>query len=135
MWGQKWVETEPSLENLDPELLMWDMRRNLDTTPVPDRRVVIEFIYPELPAAQRKWWLIVEPDRTVDLCHIDPGFDVDLYATVDLRTMTEIWMGLRSVADAVDRDALLLVGSSDLIRSMQSWLGLSPFAQQEKLAS
>lgn len=134
MWGQKWVETEPSLENLDPELLMWDMRRNLDTRPVPDRRVVIEFIYPELPQAQRKWWLIVEPDRTVDLCHIDPGFDVDLYATVDLRTMTEIWMGLRSVADAVEREALLLVGPSELINSMQAWLGLSPFARQEKLA-
>lgn len=134
MWGQKWVETEPSLENLDPELLMWDMRRNLDTTPVPNRRVVIEFIYPELPVSQRKWWLIVEPDRTVDLCHLDPGFDVDLYATADLRTMTEIWMGLGSVADAVDRDALLLVGSSELIRSMQTWLGLSPFAQQKKLA-
>jgi len=135
IWGQKWVETEPSLENLDPELLMWDMRRNLDTDPVPDRRVVIEFIYPELPEAQRKWWLIVETDRTVDLCHIDPGFDVDLYATVDLRTMTQIWMGLRSVSDAVDREALVLVGSQDLIRSMQSWLGLSPFARQEKLAS
>lgn len=135
MWGQKWVETEPSLDNLDPELLMWDMRRNLDTTPVPRRRVVIEFIYPELPESQRKWWLIVEPDRTVDLCHIDPGFDVDLYATVDLRTMTEIWMGLRSVADAVNRETLLLVGSPDLKRSMQTWLGLSPFAQQEKLAS
>lgn len=134
MWGQKWVETEPSLDNLDPELLMWDMRRNLDTDPVPDRRVVIEFVYPELPPAQRKWWLIVEPDRTVDLCHIDPGFDVDLFATVDLRTMTEIWMGLRSVADAVEKEALLLVGSSDLTRSMQTWLGLSPFARQEKLA-
>jgi DNA-binding HxlR family transcriptional regulator len=134
-WGQKWVETEPTLENLDPELLMWDMRRNLDTDPVPERRVVIAFIYPELPAAQRRWWLIVEPDRTVDLCHIDPGFDVDLYATVDLRTMTEIWMGLRSVADAVDREALLLVGPNDLTRSMQTWLGLSPFARQRKLAS
>jgi len=28
----------------------------------------------------------------------------------------------------------VLVGSSGLIRSMQSWLGLSPFARQEKLA-
>ncbi|KZY30339.1 HxlR family transcriptional regulator, partial [Roseovarius sp. HI0049] len=107
MWGQKWVETEPSLDNLDVELLMWDMRRNLDTEPVPEARTVIEFIYPELPEAERKWWLIVEPDRSVDLCHIDPGFDVDLYVTVDLRTMTEIWMGLRSVADAVERDRLL----------------------------
>ncbi len=135
MWGQKWVETEPSLENLDPELLMWDMRRNLDTDPVPDRRVVIEFIYPELPVAQRGWWLIVEPDRSVDLCHIDPGFDVDLFATVDLRTMTEIWIGLRSVADAIDKEDLLLVGSRDLIRSMHLWLGLSPFAGQKKLAN
>ncbi|MRU13833.1 helix-turn-helix transcriptional regulator [Roseovarius sp. A21] len=133
MWGQKWVETEPSLDNLDPELLMWDMRRNLNTDPVPRRRTVIEFIYPELPASQRKWWLIVEPDRTVDLCHIDPGFDVDLYATVDLRTMTEIWMGLRSVANAMDHEALVLVGPRPLIDTMQSWLGLSPFAAQEKL--
>ncbi len=112
---------------------MWDMRRNLDTDPVPDRRVVIAFVYPELPKAQRRWWLIVEPDRSVDLCNIDPGFDVDLYATVDLRTMTEIWMGLRSVSDAVDREALLLVGAPELRRSMHSWLGLSPFARQPKL--
>ncbi|MEQ8293071.1 MAG: helix-turn-helix domain-containing protein [Roseovarius sp.] len=134
MWGQKWVETEPSLDNLDVELLMWDMRRNLNTEPVPQQRTVIEFIYPELDEAERKWWLIVEPDRSVDLCHVDPGFDVDLYVTVDLRTMTEIWMGLRSVDNAVERDRLLAVGPPGLVRSMQAWLGLSPFARQEKLA-
>lgn len=135
MWGQKWVESEPSLENLDPELLMWDMRRNLDTRPVPTSRIVIAFVYPELPEAQRNWWLIVEPDRTVDLCHIDPGFDVDLYATVDLRTMTEVWMGLRTVRDAIERGSLVLVGDREVADCMQSWLGLSPFARQEKLAS
>ena len=48
MWGQRWVETEPSLANLDPEVLMWDMRRNLRTEPVPSGHTVIEFIYPEL---------------------------------------------------------------------------------------
>lgn len=135
MWGQKWVESEPSLENLDPELLMWDMRRNLDTTPVPKVRTVIEFMYPELPAAQRNWWLIVEPDRTVDLCHIDPGFDVDLYVATDLRTMTEIWMGLKTVAWAVDHEKLTLIGLADLANDMQTWLGLSPFARQEKLVA
>ncbi|MGC3875332.1 winged helix-turn-helix transcriptional regulator [Halomonas sp. GXIMD04776] len=135
IWGQKWVETEPSLENLDPELLMWDMRRNLDTDPVPVGRTVIEFIYPELPASQRKWWLIVEPDRSVDLCHIDPGFDVDLYVCVDLRTMTEIWMGLKSVARAVGDGKLTIIGRSDLADAMQTWLGLSPFAKVRKLAT
>lgn len=133
MWGQRWVETEPSLDNLDVELLMWDMRRNLNTDPVPPERTVIEFIYPDLPQSQRRWWLIVEKNRAVDLCHVDPGLDVDLYATGDLRTMTEIWMGLRTVQNAVDQDALRLVGPSVLIESMQAWLGLSPFAVQKKM--
>jgi DNA-binding HxlR family transcriptional regulator len=133
MWGQRWVETEPSLQNLDVELLMWDMRRNLNTDPVPPERTVIEFVYSDLPQSQRKWWLIVERDRAVDLCHVDPGLDVDLYATVDLRTMTEIWMGLRTVQNSVERNTLVLVGPSVLIDNMQAWLGLSPFAVQKKL--
>lgn len=54
IWGQRWVQSEPSLRNLDPGLLMWDMRRNLDPTPMPDRRCVIQFLYPELPAAKRR---------------------------------------------------------------------------------
>ena len=28
-WGQKWVEAQALAQNLDPSLLMWDMRRNL----------------------------------------------------------------------------------------------------------
>jgi DNA-binding HxlR family transcriptional regulator len=32
VWGQRWVESELSLQHLDAPLLMWDMRRNLDRT-------------------------------------------------------------------------------------------------------
>jgi DNA-binding HxlR family transcriptional regulator len=31
-WGQRWVDAELSLKHLDIQLLMWDMRRNLDPT-------------------------------------------------------------------------------------------------------
>ena len=134
-WGQHWVEAQLSLENLDPGLLMWDMRRNLDPTPMPDRRSVIHFIYPEQPPARRYWWLVVEPDGDVDLCSVDPGFDVDLYATVDLRTMTAIWMGLTNVADSMAKGKLTLTGDRGLARDMQAWLGLSPFATEKKLVS
>jgi DNA-binding HxlR family transcriptional regulator len=37
-WGQRWVEAQSSLKNLDPSLLMWDMRRNLNPTPLPPKR-------------------------------------------------------------------------------------------------
>ncbi|WP_028346489.1 winged helix-turn-helix transcriptional regulator [Bradyrhizobium murdochi] len=129
-WGQKWVESQPSLNNLDPSLLMWDMRRNLNPSPLPKRRTVIQFQYPELPASKRDWWLVVEPDGDVDLCWSHPGFEVDLYVTTDLRTMTAIWMGLTTVAK--ERERIDLDGNNGIARTMQTWLGLSPFAAERK---
>lgn len=135
IWGQRWVDAELSLQHLDVQLLMWDIRRNLDTTPMPARRNIVQFLYPELVPTQRSWWLIVDPAASVDLCSINPGFDVDLYVSVDLRTMTAIWMGLDTVRAAVASQRMLLTGNGQLASAMQTWLGLSPFAKQQKLAS
>jgi DNA-binding HxlR family transcriptional regulator len=134
-WGQRWVETELSLQNLDVSLLMWDMRRHLDATPMPERRSVVEFIYPELPGARRKWWLLIGQETGVDLCSVDPGFDVNLYVVTDLRTMTAIWMGLDTVRAARSERRMTLTGDRLLAANMQTWLGLSPFAKEMKMAS
>ncbi|HWT29449.1 MAG TPA: helix-turn-helix domain-containing protein [Propylenella sp.] len=134
LWGQRWVEANPSLQNLDADLLMWDMRRNLDPAPMPRRRVVIEFQYPEQPAKHRHYWLVLAPGAEVDLCSVDPGFDVDLYVTTDLRTMTSIWMGLTAIRDALAANALMLTGDRQLAADIQKWLRLSPFAAEKKLA-
>src|SRR5438477_4704086 len=81
IWGQRRIEASLSLAHLDVDLLMWDMRRSLNTTPMPTRRSVIEFVYTDLPAKQRRFWLVVDPESGVDLCKIDPGFEVDLYTS------------------------------------------------------
>ena len=130
LWGQRWIEARLSLKNLDPSLLMWDMRRNLNPTPLPDGRTVIQFMYRGLPSNARAWWLVVEPPGEVDLCSTDPGFDVDLYVSTDLRTMTAIWMGLTTVAK--ESDKIALTGNRDIADKMQAWLGLSPFAAEPK---
>ena len=135
VWGQRWVETRMTLENCDPQLLMWDMRRNLDPRPLPRTRSTIQFVYPEVAAARRTWWLIVQPDRIVDLCSVDPGFEVDLYVSSDLKTMTAIWMGLSSVRTAINQRHMKLIGNRQLAAKMQSWLGLSPFAKERKLVA
>lgn len=131
MWGQRWLEGQLSLKNLDPSLLMWDMRRNLDPTPMPPRKCVIQFLYPELPAARQEWWLIVEGSE-VDLCWTDPGFEADLHIVTSLRTMTAIWMGLTTVKAEIETGKLELIGDKTISRSMQQWLGLSPFAKEQK---
>jgi DNA-binding HxlR family transcriptional regulator len=132
-WGQKWVESRLSLKNLDPSLLMWDMRRNLNPEPLPKRRSVIQFLYSDLPSTKSHWWLVIERDGEVDLCWSDPGFDVDLFITTNLRTMTAIWMGVTTVAR--ERDKIEFSGSKAMASTMQVWLGLSPFAVQAKLVS
>lgn len=126
-WAQRWMESRLSLKNLDPSLLMWDMRRNLDPSKLPDRRCTIQFLYPELSAGQKNWWLVVEKG-TVDLCNFDPGYDVDLLVKGALRSMTAIWMGLTTVRNEVNANMLELEGDGVIARAMQEWLGLSVFA-------
>jgi DNA-binding HxlR family transcriptional regulator len=132
-WGQKWVKSAASLENLDVSLLMWDMRRNLNSTPLPRKRTVIQFLYSDLPSSKNNWWIVVEPDGEVDLCWSDPGFETDLYVTTDLRTMTSIWMGVTTIER--ERSRIKFSGPQNIIKSMQSWLGLSPFAVVKKMVA
>lgn len=132
IWGQRWVQAQPSLRNLDAGLLMWDMRRNLDPGPLGEARRVIQFLYPELPETRRYWWLLVERGGT-DLCSVDPGCEVDLYVVTDLRTMTAVWMGLADLDEVIASGRMKVTGEPRLAAGMRSWLGLSPFAQEAKL--
>ena len=135
IWGQRWIDAELSLQHLDAPLLMWDIRRNINPDPMPARRVVVQFQYRDLPANQRSWWLLVDREADIDLCAIDPGFDVDLYVSTDLRTMTAIWMGADTVRAALRAERLLLTGDRQLAANVETWLSLSPFAKERKLAS
>lgn len=129
-WGQRWVESSLSLKNLDPSLLMWDMRRNLDPTPLPSRRCTISFVFPEVKSGRRSWWLVIDGGK-VDLCSTNPGFEIDLYVKSALRSMTAVWMGLSTVQKEIEEGHIELIGDKDIARSMQQWLGLSPFANEK----
>ena len=133
-WGQRWVESKASLRNLDPSLLMWDMRRFLRPDPLPGKRCTIQFQYPELALARRNYWLVVE-DGQVDICSDDPGFEIDLLVSTSLRCMTSIWMGLSTVAVEIGKGQLNLEGDPAIAKAMQQWLGLSPFAQEPRRAA
>lgn len=131
VWGQRWIDSDLSLEKLDPSLLMWDMRRNLNCQPMPKRRSTIEFMYPDAPKQQREWWLVVTPGEDVDLCSINPGFDVDLYVSSELRTMTAIWMGREQLKRALREGQVKLTGDKNLAQNIETWLALSPFAKEK----
>jgi hypothetical protein len=101
---------------------------------MPPRRVTIRFRYPELVAGRTTYWLVVD-GREIDLCSDDPGFEVDLYVESSLRTMTAIWMGITTVRAEKNAGRLEIEGDPQVAKSMQQWLGLSPFAKEQNQRS
>ncbi|PKB19247.1 HxlR family transcriptional regulator [Novosphingobium kunmingense] len=134
-WGQRWVASELSLEKLDATLLMWDMRRNLVIDPPPPAPRTIHFTYPDAPAREQKWWLVIRPDEPVDLCSVDPGSDIDLFVRAPLAEMTAIWMGHSTIVAASEAGRLTMAGDERLAATIGQWLRLSPFAGVDRMVA
>jgi DNA-binding HxlR family transcriptional regulator len=129
-WGIRWM---PQLgdEDHDPHLLLWAMHSRIDLTQTPNHRVVVHFRFGDLKGKDRDWWMVIEPDG-VDVCDIDPGFDVDLQLGCELSTLVRVWRGDIEWKEAVRADHLSLEGASRLVRAFPGWLELSPFASVER---
>jgi DNA-binding HxlR family transcriptional regulator len=134
-WGHKWIETETSLRNAEPNLLMWDIRRNIDPAPMPKRRAIVQIIFNDLEAQRKNWWIIVEPDHETDLCSKDPGFEVDLYLSTTLRALTEAWMGFKTIPKLIDDKRLIFTGPKELETAFIASLKLSIFAKVERMVA
>ncbi len=125
-WGIRWI-SELGDEDLDPHLLLWDMRRSMALDAVPPGRVVIRFRFRDL-AADADWWLVVA-DGEVDVCDYDPGYDVVGRLSTSLRVLTEVWRGDRSWPSALRAGDVVVHASSDVERQIPGWLGQSSIAQ------
>jgi DNA-binding HxlR family transcriptional regulator len=127
-WGQRWVRTRFDREDLDIGVLMWDISHGVDATAFAARSTVVRFDFTDVPAAKRTWWL-VNDDGSVDLCPTDPGLEASLYVTADLRSMTRVWMGDLSLAQAIANRRITLDGSREICKRFAQWLKLSSFAR------
>lgn len=126
-WGVRWIG-HLGQEDLDPSLLLWDMHRNVDQRTVPNRRTVIHFNFRDVPAGSRRWWLVVTRDD-VDVCDTDPGYDIDVTVTTDLRSMIRVWRGDTTWSDALRSGSVALDGTTTMRRSLPHWFNPSRFAQ------
>lgn len=127
VWGQRWVRNRMHEDDLDASLLMWDIRRNIQTEQLPASRTVVYFEFADAKKGMNRWWLVAEHGE-VDLCLEDPGHDVDLTVLTDLRCFTRVWMGDISLASARSSGKVKLEGQGRLKQTMLQWLGASPFA-------
>ncbi|MBE9559144.1 MAG: helix-turn-helix transcriptional regulator [Proteobacteria bacterium] len=134
-WGHRWVKTTLKDDDLDASLLMWDMRRSVDTLQFPEQKVVVQFEYADAPEGARKWWLISENGR-IDLCLNDPGHDIDIIIQSSLAVMTAVWTCQSELNDMIKTGDIKVQGDRKLTKNLQAWLRsslLSHLGTVEKL--
>lgn len=124
-WSHRWFNPLLDLDDLDPQLLLWDMHRRLHTDRLPDRRVVVQF---DVRGARTgSYWLVLEPDAP-SVCWDPPGFEVDLIVDADTLALHRVWLGHQSLANALASGEVALDGPRELTRAFPEWLALSHFA-------
>ena len=133
-WAQKHITAEIALEDRDADLLMWNIRRQVEVDQMPAKRNVVRFNFSDATSSASTYWLITKPGEPVELCASDPGFDVDLYVETEVRVMTGVYLGRRSFERDVDDGRLFLSGDARLIRTFRRWLRFSMHSGAEDIA-
>ena len=125
-WGMRWGRGDMPDSDLDVELLMAYLQRSINTEALPGDQSVIRIRFTDLKKLN-SWWLLVK-GVNVDICLEDPGKEVDVYLTSDLRTMVSGWLGDETYEAAIADKRLQLVGPAALTRNIQHWIADSIFA-------
>lgn len=126
-WGQAWIDTEPSLEDVDTDFLMWDIRRNLRMPEDLPARFILHFHFPDGPEGKTDHWLIVQSGE-IDICYVDPGHEIDVRIEAGVKDFVRVWMGWLSLGKAREEGVVHIDGPPRFTRNVPSWLGLSSVA-------
>jgi DNA-binding HxlR family transcriptional regulator len=125
-WGitHTYDRIEPS--DLDPAVLMWGLRKQVDLSALPKRRVVLRFEFSGVPTTRTKFrimWLVLGRSG-VDVCVKDPGFAVDLTLRGKIREWVAVFLGHATWSD-LTRTALQMEGDGEIARKLPAWLQLN----------
>lgn len=126
-WGARWARRKLKNEDVDVGLLMWDIRRRIDTASIPREAVLVQMEFRGAPRGKERFFLHFK-DGAVELCLTNPGYDVDLRLSTTPRVMAEVWLGEVAFAAAVQSGDLRVEGPTRLVRAFPGWLKLSVFA-------
>lgn len=125
-WGVRWIP-EIGDDDLDPHLLMWDIRRTISVEAWPRARTVVAFRLTGVAPKAARWWLMVS-EGVADVCDFDPGYEVAATVETSLLTLIQLWRGDLSWSRAMLNGTLSIQGTADARRAVPTWLGQSRLA-------
>ena len=132
VWGKRWTRGVIEKRDLDAGYLMWNIRGSVRFGALPRRRTVVKFDFLGTASGKRVWWLLFEDDD-VELCLLDPGFDVDVNVRTHIRTMAALLLGDTTWRAVLDRGDLVLEGPEKLVRAFPTWFEPSPIVNVPRM--
>lgn len=127
-WGHRWARANLAEDEVDPAMLMWDIHRSLDLDYFdPEERCVVRFELTDFTARMRYWWLVISRGEP-DICMKDPGYEVDLDISTDVRTLAAVWMGDSTLSKQLRGGGIRIAGSRRLKADIGIWLGTNHYA-------
>ena len=131
-WGYKWASKDLTDKQLDPDFLMWSVRRMVRVEALPDDRVVLLFRFRR--HHDRTYWLVLQrPD--VDLCLFDPGYEVSLEIDAEVEALARVCLGHLPLPQAMGDGSVGVHGAPRHRHALAGWLGVTRFAGRAQQAS
>lgn len=128
-WGYNWASKDLEDERLDPDFLMWSLRRMVRMDALPDERVVVVFRFRR--HEDRLYWLVLQRPE-VDLCRDDPGYEVSLEVEGTVAALAHVCLGHLGLIQAMRQGEVEVHGAPRYRNALPSWLGVTRFASLAK---
>ncbi|MGZ8801985.1 MAG: winged helix-turn-helix transcriptional regulator [Mycobacterium sp.] len=125
-WSVRWMNDLVE-KDLDPSVLMWDIRRTIPLAQWPRARTVVAFRLTGAPPKASSWWLMVA-EGDAEVCDFDPGYEVAATVSTSLRTLSQIWRGDQSWQRALLDASVSIDAGREVRRAVPNWLGQSSLA-------
>jgi DNA-binding HxlR family transcriptional regulator len=125
-WSVRWM-SDLVERDLDPSVLMWDIRRTIRLAEWPRARTVVAFRLTGAPPKASSWWLMVA-DGAAEVCDFDPGYEVAATVSTSLRALSQIWRGDQSWQRALLDGSVSIDARREVQRSVPNWIGQSALA-------
>ncbi|MCP5382987.1 MAG: helix-turn-helix transcriptional regulator [Kordiimonadaceae bacterium] len=128
-WGMRFAREGMTEKQNTVYGLMRDLSGALDVASLPSCDVYIQFNFTDVPENPKHY--ITVQNGVVQTCSQNLGFDIDVYITSSLSSMTKIWYGELSILRAIEDEKLIVIGDKILTDSLSKWLKISKYADGE----
>jgi len=125
IWGYRWASKDITDEHLDPDWIMWVLRRMIRVDALPEERVVLLFRFRR--HNDQCFWLVLQRPE-VDLCLHDPGYDVNLEIDAEKEALARVMLGKSDLLHAMRAGSIEVHGAPRYRKALPSWIGMTRFA-------